>query len=143
MLLLKRTYLRNATHGSLYAGTEHIAFAVELPWRENKRRQSCIPEGDYVLRKRFSQKFGWHCVVVEVPQRSGILIHPANDAQRELLGCIAPVTSFAGEGIGTESRKAMKRLMSFFDREKKNGCVPLRIMSEGGIPHRSCPEWDE
>jgi len=38
------------------------------------------------------------------------LIHPANDAQAELKGCIAPVTSFTGAGKGTSSRAAMHKL---------------------------------
>ncbi|MNU10310.1 hypothetical protein D3C72_2573910 [compost metagenome] len=39
-----------------------------------------------------------------------ILIHPANDAKKELLGCIAPVTHHTRIGKGTFSRKAMGKL---------------------------------
>ena len=110
MLVLKRIYLATAVHGELTLNGKHISYTIELPWRDNKSRISCIPEGSYVLRKRYSEKFKWHFVLTDVHNRSGILIHPANDAQKELQGCIAPVTKITGEGNGTESRKAMQKL---------------------------------
>jgi hypothetical protein len=45
-----------------------------------------------------------------VPGRDLILIHPANDAATELLGCIAPVTHHTGIGRGSSSRKALEKL---------------------------------
>ncbi|MEC3881782.1 DUF5675 family protein, partial [Parapedobacter sp. 10938] len=48
--------------------------------------------------------------LVDVPGRSGILIHTANDAATELRGCIAPVTRHTGEGKGSYSRVAMERV---------------------------------
>jgi len=47
-----------------------------------------------------------------VPQRSLILLHPANDAFKELQGCIAPVTYLGGLGKGLQSRNAMQKLTS-------------------------------
>ncbi|RQP16376.1 MAG: hypothetical protein EAS52_12010, partial [Parapedobacter sp.] len=74
------------------------------------RNISCIPEGTYPLSKRYSKRFGWHVLVEDVPQRSGILFHPANDAQNELRGCIAPVSQLTGIGRGTNSRVAFEKL---------------------------------
>lgn len=71
---------------------------------------SCIPEGKYILKKRYSNKFGWHIHLIDVPGRAFILIHPANDAKKELLGCIAPVSNCTGIGMGNYSRKALKKL---------------------------------
>jgi hypothetical protein len=34
-------------------------------------------------------------------------VHPANDAKKELQGCIAPVSLFDGEGKGLRSRIAL------------------------------------
>jgi hypothetical protein len=48
-----------------------------------------------------------------VQGRSGILFHAANDALKELRGCIAPVTEHTGEGKGNWSRNAT---MLFRDR---------------------------
>lgn len=129
MLLLKRIYLATAVHGELTLNGKHIAYTIELPLRDNKRRISCIPEGTYILRERYSEKFKWHFVLLDVPNRSCILIHPANDAQKELQGCIAPVTQITGEGKGTESRKAMQKLMDVLEPYRKNGQIKLCITS--------------
>ena len=45
-----------------------------------------------------------------MPKRDLILIHPANDAVKELKGCIAPVSILQAEGKGLRSRIAMERL---------------------------------
>lgn len=109
-LELSRTYATGGTNGNLLLGSQHIAYSIELPWRDNKTGVSCIPEGRYVLQRRFSFKFGWHLQVMNVPARELILIHPANDALLELRGCIAVVTTITGEGRGTQSRAALLQL---------------------------------
>jgi hypothetical protein len=48
-------------------------------------------------------------MVKDVPGRSGILFHPANNALRELQGCIAPVSLLSAPGAGMNSRKASER----------------------------------
>ena len=48
--------------------------------------------------------------MVDVPNRKFILFHPANNAQKELQGCIAPVTKLSGPGLGLMSRKAFDKL---------------------------------
>jgi hypothetical protein len=47
---------------------------------------------------------------VDVPKRKYILLHPANNAKKELQGCIAPVTKLSGPGLGLLSRKAFTKL---------------------------------
>jgi hypothetical protein len=110
-LVLERTYYAQATHGTLYADGKMVCDTLELPWRFNKRKVSCIPEGSYLIKKRFSVKYKWHLEVLKVPGRSGILIHTANDAQKELQGCIAPVSYISGMGKGVYSRKAMDKVL--------------------------------
>jgi len=129
MLVLKRIYLATAVHGELTLNGKHIAYTIELPWRDNKRRISCIPEGTYLLRKRYSEKFKWHFVLLAVPDRNCILIHPANDAQKELQGCIAPVTKITAEGKGILSRKALQILTDALEPHRKNGQIKLFITS--------------
>ena len=51
--------------------------------------------------------------LVDVPNRKFILFHPANNAKKELNGCIAPVTKLSGPGLGLMSRKAFERLKAF------------------------------
>ena len=106
-LELFRTYDPEGTNGELKLV---VCNTIELPWLQNERNVSCIPEGRYELRKRFIKKFGLHLLVVDVPDRSWILIHPANDAKTQLKGCIAPVTQLTGPGRGSESRLANEKL---------------------------------
>ena len=110
LLVLYRTYFPEGTQGLLQNNGSTICYTIELPWLKNQRRISCIPEGTYVLKKRFSNKFGWHLHLIDVPGREFILIHPGNDAKKELLGCIAPVSYHIGIGKGNYSRKALKKL---------------------------------
>lgn len=112
VLVLSRTYFPDGTNGKLECEGKFICYTIELPWTANKKRVSCIPEGKYLLRKRYSKKFRWHIEVVDVENRSFILFHPANNAQKELNGCIAPVTKLSGAGLGLESRQAFIKLKS-------------------------------
>ncbi|SHM70935.1 DUF5675 family protein [Flavobacterium xanthum] len=110
VLVLNRIYFPEGTQGSLEWNGALVCYTIELPWLGNQRRISCIPEGEYVLKKRYSKKFGWHLHVIYVSGRDLILIHPANNAKKELLGCIAPVTKHTGIGKGSSSRIALKKL---------------------------------
>jgi hypothetical protein len=110
VLNLTRTYFPEGTQGILEWNGNFICYTIELPWLGNQRRVSCVPEGDYFLQQRYSKKFGWHLHLQNVPGRDLILIHPANDAATELLGCIAPVTKHTGIGKGSFSRKAFSAI---------------------------------
>lgn len=111
-ILLHRNYFREGTNGTLFINGQFFCFTIELPWRDNKRNISCIPVGAYEIDTRFSKKFQHHLIVKDVKGRSFILFHPANDANKELLGCIAPVAYLSGIGKGTYSRNAMQQLLS-------------------------------
>ena len=114
VLLLTRTYFPNGTNGKLECESKLICNTIELPWKNNETRVSCIPEGKYFIKKRYSHKFQWHLEIENVQNRSLILFHPANNALQELNGCIAPVTKLSGPGLGLMSRKAfitLKRLV--------------------------------
>jgi hypothetical protein len=110
VLVLSRTYFPDGTNGKLECEGKFICCTIELPWINNEKRVSCIPEGEYLLRKRYSRKFQWHIEVVDVKNRSFILLHPANNAQKELNGCIAPVTKLSGPGSGLQSKQAFIKL---------------------------------
>jgi hypothetical protein len=110
VLILTRTYFPEGTNGKLECEGQLICYTIELPWKNNERRVSCIPEGEYFIEKRYSQKFKWHLHVLGVDNRSYILFHPANNALKELNGCIAPVTKLSGPGLGLLSRKAFEKL---------------------------------
>lgn len=112
-LELVRTYYARGANGILLHDALALCNTIELPWKENANRISCIPEGRYELTKRYSPKHKWHLQVCEVPDRECILIHPANDAMKELKGCIAPVTKVTGEGKGDKSRLVFEKLKAF------------------------------
>lgn len=109
-LVLKRDYHPLGTNGILYHGDTVLCHTIELPWRENRSEISCIPEGRYRLYRQWFPKHGDQLGVAGVPARSGILIHPANNALRELKGCIAPVTKHTATGTGLYSRVALTRI---------------------------------
>ena len=110
VIQLQRTYFPNGTNGKLECEGKFICYTIELPWKENEKRVSCIPEGKYLLQKRYSKKFKWHIEVMNVSNRGSILFHPANNARSQLNGCIAPVTKLSGSGLGLMSRKAYAKL---------------------------------
>jgi hypothetical protein len=123
VLLLSRTYFSDGTNGKLDCEGRFVCYTIELPWLNNAKKVSCIPEGEYVLKERYSKKFRWHIEVADVENRSFILFHPANNAQKELNGCIAPVTKLSAAGLGLESRQAFIKLKSLvyksLEREEK------------------------
>ena len=133
-LELIRSYHTNGVNGILNqidnGKPQFICNTIELPWKGNFRRISCIPEGRYALTKRYSLRFGWHLLVNNVANRSYILIHAFNDALKESKGCIAPVSQLTGEGKGTFSRAALKKLLALTDQElRKRNEVYITIKS--------------
>ncbi len=129
-ILLKRSYFDKGTNGALIINGNFICFTIELPWRDNQRNTSCIPEGTYEVVPRFSHRFKNHLHVLDVSGRSLILIHPANNALKELRGCISPVSQLSSIGIGWSSRIALNKLLSLCyqakDRKEK---ITLTIKS--------------
>lgn len=115
-LQLFRNQFEGGTNGALFYEGKFICFMIELPWKENVRNVSCIPDGRYELALWYTDRFKHHLVVKNVPGRSGILVHPANNAVKELRGCLAPVTHLTGIGTGVLSRKALDKLLLFIER---------------------------
>ncbi|SKB73216.1 hypothetical protein SAMN05660477_00880 [Soonwooa buanensis] len=122
-LVLERQYHVSGTNGTLYFEDKEICKTIELAWKNNQRRISCIPEGLYRVKKRFSPKFKWHLEVRNVKNRDLILFHPANNALKELNGCIAPVSELTGEGKGIRSRIAFERLKNILFPYLEKGFV--------------------
>ena len=129
-IVLERMYFPEGTNGVLNLNGKEICKTIELPWRNNKARVSCIPEGKYKIRKRFSAKFKWHLELINVKNRKYILLHPANNALKELNGCIAPVSQITGEGRGNESRKAFEKLKNLVFPYLENGFVVELIVTK-------------
>jgi hypothetical protein len=127
-LELLREYDPEGTNGELKLV---VCSTIELPWLQNARSVSCIPEGRYELRKRVTTKRGQHLLVVDVKGRDGILFHPANDAKKELRGCIATVTNHTGPGKGSQSRLANEKLKALvFEALERKEKVFITIKSK-------------
>ena len=122
-LELIRTYHPKGTNGEILFNNARFCSSIELPWLHNRHQVSCIPEGKYELVIRYSHRFKWHLQLKDVKDRNLILIHPANDARKELRGCIAPVSILGSPGIGYKSRIAFSNLMGLvfpvLDRNEK------------------------
>lgn len=94
---------------------------LELPWKNNTRKVSCIPKGVYKVLKRLSPKYGDHFHIQDVPNRDLILIHPANYVT-DLLGCIAVGKDFVDlnkDGLKdvTSSTMTLKYLLAILPNE--------------------------
>ena len=130
-LVLRRTYGEQGTNGTIYFNGEQICYTIELPDRNNIRRLSCIPEGCYKLEKRKYTKHGEQIGIPAVLGREAILIHAANNAMKQLMGCIAPVTELTGEGTGIESRKALDKLKALVYSLWDRGDEVFLLIREG------------
>jgi hypothetical protein len=96
-------------------------YALELPDKDNKFQVSRIPAGEYKVIKRWSPKYKNHFHILDVPNRSMILIHHGN-YHRDTLGCILPgkrLVDIDGDGHKdvTESVKVMKELNNILPDE--------------------------
>jgi hypothetical protein len=130
VLTLSRTYFPDGTNGILECEGKIVCLTIELPWKNNETKVSCIPEGKYFIKKRYSKKFQWHLEIINVKNRSLILFHSANSALQKLNGCIAPVTKFSGPGLGLMSQKAFSKLKNLVNPIlDKNESVELIIKS--------------
>ena len=104
---LQRLYRDTWTDGLIFIKGILLCRSIELRWANNERNVSCVPEGVYPVAIIQHPKFGECLQINGVKGRSGILVHVANDAQKELRGCIAPVFSLTGNGKGQNSRLAL------------------------------------
>ena len=123
----RRQSTDEGTFGVLTFGKDAV-HTVELPWRDNKPRRSCIPTGAYSCAMVNSPRFGRVYGVRGVPGRTHVLLHAANLAgdtdlgwTTQLHGCIAPcrrigsMRNNAGrmQAAGLVSVSALRALMTW------------------------------
>ena len=91
LLLIRDTFTEKSTIGELFLNGERMCDTLELPWMDNERRISCIPEGEYKVRLRTARESAsrdyLHLLVQEVKDRQFILFHRGNSAS-DSSGCI-------------------------------------------------------
>ena len=125
--LIRLTSKSKQTTGSLVvhdALKDYARFTtIELPSINNQKNISCIPPGTYKAKKILSNTFGWCIHILNVPNRTGILIHSGN-FYTNTKGCILVGESFAkinndSQTDITNSKKSIALLTSFFIPEKE------------------------
>lgn len=119
VVTLRRSYSDYQTIGELeiiFDEKRSYKFAtLELPWLENQKNISCIPENSYKVTRHYSTTFKECFLIENVPGRSEILIHAGNFV-RNTRGCILIGTAHSdinGDGLldVINSKMAMQNIL--------------------------------
>ena len=113
LLIIRDEFTDKSTLGKLFLNGEMFCQTLELPYLDNQRSISCIPEGEYKVRlrtaKESSSRDYLHLLVQDVKGRSYILVHIGN-FPRDTKGCILVGQSRQQDRVNN-SRIAMDLLM--------------------------------
>ena len=112
LLLIRDTFTDKSTLGKLYFDGEFYGHTLELAWKDNEKRVSCIPKGVYEVKKRHTEESKYkyeHLHILDVENRELILMHIGNYPKNSK-GCILLGNTRALNFVG-ESRKAFYKLM--------------------------------
>ena len=114
--------------------------AGELPWKDNRPNVSCVPEGEYPLKRFYSMRFKmWTYKLMDVAGRSDCEFHPANTFcddpeteknEKQVDGCIANGRRFEwfGKILGlAESKIAHNDFMWHMDGVEMAKLIILNI----------------
>jgi len=139
-VIIIRDYLERQTKGSLLVVGFGLVLlhirSLELPFLNNQKLISCIPEGTYQCTRITSRKYGKCYLVENVPDRSEILIHIGNYAsglKKDTSGCILVGLNHTdlnadGELDVANSTIAMETLRALLPSK-----FSLTITSEGAV----------
>lgn len=106
--------------GVLELDDKEVCKTLELPWCDNQKGISCIPDGEYKLSPYPSSRFGEVYIVNDVPNRTGILIHTGNTAS-DIEGCILVGDSYGklnGKKAVLNSKQTFKVLKELLGNEE-------------------------
>lgn len=109
MKLTRLSTGKYGTFGEIKLKSGKVIKTLELEWKDNQQKISCIPTGTYECALTQSPKFGQVYTVKNVPNRSHILIHAGNWIS-DIQGCILLGMS-ADETRLYDSKKALKLFM--------------------------------
>ncbi len=120
MKLTRTDYGTKQTLGHMDIKGKRI-WTLELPWKNNERKVSCIPEAEYLVKYRMSFKFDKHFHLQNVPNRDFVLIHHGNYFT-DIEGCILVglgKSDINGDGLVdvTQSKAAMAWLFEHLPNE--------------------------
>ena len=119
-LTINRIYQNDCTVGIMRHAKGFRCCTLELPWLNNQKSISCVPEGLYWCYKRHSSKNGHVFELENVINRSSIQCHPGNFT-RQIEGCIllgAGIKDIDKDGIldvtdSVATLKALLRLLPY------------------------------
>jgi hypothetical protein len=113
LLIMRDTFTDVSTIGELFLNGERFCDTLELPWKDNQKRISCIPEGEYKVRIRVARESATrdyiHLLVKDVKDRDYILFHIGNSA-KDTRGCVLVGMTSKQDFVGN-STLAMDLLM--------------------------------
>ena len=91
LLIIRDEFTDKSTVGKLFLDGEMFCYTLELPYLDNQRSISCIPEGQYKVRLRTAKESATrdylHLLVKDVKDRTYILFHRGNTS-KDTRGCI-------------------------------------------------------
>lgn len=139
-LTLRRLQILNndTTIGELLIDGEWFCWTLEDRVRAQKiKHQTAIPAGEYIVEVNMSARFKELMpLLLNVPQFSGIRIHPGNDAA-DTSGCILVGFSRTGARI-EQSRAAFSELMKRMEATYTNEMISIEITQPP-----DWPVWDQ
>lgn len=132
--------------GRLVIPNGRVLFTLEDDWKNNAPCESCIPAGTYPLRRTIYQKRQLETFeICDVPNRSRILIHPAN-TENDVEGCVGvgmrrgwlTVSKDEDTGAANVEKRAVvdskKAFMTFMDAMGPFDQAELIVEWEAGLP---------
>ena len=113
LLVIRDTFTSVSTIGELFVNGERFCDTLELPYKNNERNISCIPEGQYKVRLRYPRESATrdylHLLIQDVPNRDFVLVHIGNTAQ-DIRGCVLVGLGSQQDSV-QNSRMAMELLI--------------------------------
>ncbi|MGL5336149.1 MAG: DUF5675 family protein [Enterovibrio sp.] len=110
--VVRVTEHNDATLGVMCINGRPMFVTLEDKWRENERGVSCIPKGSYGVVLHESPKFGTCYKVLDVPERSDILIHAGN-SHLDTTGCILLGLMYGTRGTSAGILSSRAAIASF------------------------------
>lgn len=110
-------FILGELHRNNLLSNTFLCYTLELPWKDNKRRVSCVPTGKYKCEPYSSRKYPKVTELQEVPGRDKILIHAGNFA-KHTNGCILVGSHEDCMGV-YDSRKTLAKVFREVGREFK------------------------
>jgi uncharacterized protein DUF5675 len=90
--VIRTTSYSGSIIGEMWINGSFLCYTLELPWLQNQKGVSCVPNGRYDAMVRYDKADGWRIQLIGVTGRSGVQIHVGN-YPRDIQGCVLVGTS--------------------------------------------------